>query len=395
MFIVDDITNSFIGKVAKWAYFKTLYSQYSVLYNKKSADCIRESNSPVISVLLSSSQYSLDFLVSRSLQFGFRLPIPDEYKSELEKYSFYTNINEGIANNSHIKSLLINFIKRYYPEIDVECFIKQHTSYVSAFFLEELNKGKSKSNNTILGVYDVSDTKKSLNFEFFTTDYFTYNCIVSMYKQLYSINSQPFVIKGLSDIRRIAPFLCCISIGGFVNIRYQHLNYSLLTKRSCAAACPNQWHSAFDETFDIRDHDNAQGVNHIPSFTECLKRGIWEELKIKLANHEVNMRNISFATVCTESRIECGIYLEVNIKIKRENELKSMLANTRFAYDADNETNFLTAVPYGEIVKFLQNKEDQGEIVTPESKFFASYFHLLNKKIKKIKLLRYLLSYDE
>jgi len=332
----------------------------------------------------------LDFLSSDKPVYGFHFFIPDEYEANLRNYSFYTNSFEGVSNNRLVQNLR-DFVSHYYPEIDIDCFIKRHTTKVADFFLEELKKGKAKSNNTILGVYKVEKIKQNLKFSLFTTDYFSYNCIVSMYKELYSQNNLPFKIKDLSDIKRIVPFMCCIGIGGYINIQNRKLNYSILSKRSCSAACPNQWHFAFDETFDIRDHDSSQRVYHIPSFEECLKRGIWEELKIRLSNHDIKMRNISFVTICTEDRIECGIYLEVNIEIKTMSELSCMLVNTRFASDADNETIQLTIVPYNEIINFLHQRELEGEETTPESKFLAHYFQQLNKSLKPIRLL---LSYN-
>lgn len=382
---------------------------YSYLFLKQCKKFFQNSSQNEILFLQAFPYNSLDNLKVAELSIDFRLDIPEIYASRLKKYNFYTNHDEGCYNqNDRLLMKLVRFIQSNYPHINEEplLIINRFVNTTAEFFLNELNKGKSKSNNSILGIETIRIVNKTNSeIELFTTDYFTYNCIINLYKYLYGIDKTPFQIKSIEEISRLSPFLCCCGIGGFVNLLYKGslLSYknisknpvktikgTLISKRSNSAACPNHWHASFDETFDIRDKNNmVQGEK--PSLKACLSRGLNEELGIHYNSQMHLLKNIVLFFICNKERLETEFFVSIDIEIKSEKDLKLFINRYQCASDSENENSHLLLVPTNKVFDFYTSKIRCGEAVTSEAfelsrlynaldnDYLLSFFHYLKQ----------------
>lgn len=380
---------------------------YYFLYLINSKDYFRRYPHNDVHYLQAFQYNNFDSIKVADLYIDFRFDIPEPYSSRLRDYNFFTNHSEGNCNqNDTILNKLILFIQSNYPFLTNSplSIISQHINLTADNFLRELDNGKSKSNNTILGIESIKMLKhRATEIGLFTTDYFTYNCIVSLYKYLYKINSAPFIISSTNDIEKITPFLCCCGIGGFVNLYYkgslignsivnknpfESLKGTLVSKRSNSAACPNHWHASFDETFDIRDKENLlQGEK--PSLKACLSRGLNEELGIHYNPQKHQIDNIVLFYICSNERLETEFFISIDIEIKSEEELRLFIDKYQCASDAENENSHLIMVPSKEVYNFFLSKKEIGESVTPEALELSHFYYTLENN-RLLRIFKYL-----
>ena len=390
MITILDVISNLIDKLLKFLYDNVLHYIYDIWYTYKSKRIITDINGCDINII---ATYPFDkvgqFNISK-LNLGFKISVPCDIAYQLKDYKFYTDYSEGCRNSNAIGDKLESFINEHYADSisDPKEFIYKVSLDTAYSFLNDLQKGKSKSNNTILGIDTIEKGKKNLlNIRLFTTDYFTYHCIVAIYKKLYAINATPFDVNSLKDVHRLSPFLSCFGIGGFVSIQILNKRYTIVTKRSSTAACPNYWHTSFEETFDIRDNNSTQGRTPTPSLLSCLLRGIEEELGFSLKEYSYQIRNSCIFVIKNHSRLETAVYIDLRIHITSQEELNSLINHIRFASDTENENSQIMIIPYNELHTFYQEKLNSGELVTPEALFFSNFYMGINRKTKILSFL--------
>lgn len=394
--IIIDLLKKIAGKSIES--LKIFDRCYNYFYLNKFSSLLRDNDSNEIRYLKAFHYHSFDNIVVSDITVDFRIDIPNEYSEELKRSNFYTNHEEGCSNKIDYMKKLINFIESNYPQLNEspQVIIDRFVNYTSEYFLNELNNGNAKSNNTILGV----DSFKMRNgnnaeMELFTTDYFTYNCLVRLYKYLLEINKTPFQITSIEDIERVSPFLCSCGIGGFINLKYKGallgrnvlgrnplktIKGTLITKRSSVAACPNHWHASFDETFDIRDKVSAiQGER--PSLGACLSRGLNEELGIHIDSVKHNLKNMVLFCISNSNRLEAEFFVSIDILINSDDDLRAFVDSYQCASDAENENSHLILVPSYKIYDFFKSKRENGEYVTPEALELSRLYSALDRNV--------------
>lgn len=388
-FFISPITKSLSKYVKKLRLFDRIYQ---MIYTK---ECNEFGNKNGICILKALPFNSFNFVKVSNVSRCFRFDIPNNYSSRLMNYNFYSNDKESINNDSEFNFEVIrSFIDNNYPSIKGKSLelINQYIEKTAEYFFNELILGKSKSNNTILGVYSIkSKHNKKIELEMFITDYFTYNCIVSIFKYLYRIDSKPFTINSINDIKKIFPFVCCCGIGGFINLQYKGLpnrfstkskmfshsiSGTLVTKRSNAAACSNHWHASFDETFDIRDKEN-NNPGEKPSLHMCLSRGLYEELGMHYTPQKHFLKNMILFIIINDNRIEAEFFTEIDVAIDSHNDLKNFINQYQCASDAENENSHLLLIETEKTSTFFKNKINNGEKVTPEALYFSEIYNKL------------------
>ncbi len=370
---------------------------FDKLYKKSYLrECKKSKSTDEIYILKALPFDSLDLIKVSDVSRCFRFDIPEEYRAQLNNYKFFSNDSESVNNDSvNNYNVIENFIKNNYSSFDIDThqLIEQHIKETAKHFLTDLEKGKSKSNNTILGVHSiVYNQNKELKLEMFITDYFTYNCIIGIYKELYKLNKKPFIVDSLDKLINIYPFVCCCGIGGFLNLQYKGLlpinstmsrpfsstiSGTLIAKRSNVAACPNHWHCSFDETFDIRDKaTSVQGDK--PSLKMCLTRGLYEELGINYIPKKHNIKNLMLFLIVNNNRLEAEFFTEIVIPINSYYDLRDYISRFQCASDAENENSNLLLVPTENVFTYLTNKKENNEQITPEALYFSQIYNQIN-----------------
>lgn len=390
MITIIDVISNLIDKLLKFLYNFVLHYVYDFWFGYKSKHIINGINNSDINIIAAYPFDKVEQFNISKLTIGFKIPIPYDIASQLKDYKFYTDFSEGCKNCSALGDKLESFIRTHYADSisDPKTFIYEVSLDTARIFLNDLQQGKSKSNNTILGIDAIEEGKKNLlNIRLFTTDYFTYHCIVAIYKKLYIINSTPFDVKNLKDIHRLSPFLSCFGIGGFVSVQISSKRYTIVTKRSSTAACPNYWHTSLEETFDIRDNNSTQGRVPTPSLSSCLIRGIEEELGFSLKEYYYQIRNSCIFIIKNNNRLETAVYIDLRVHITSEDELIALTNHIRFASDAENENSQIMIIPSNELHKFYQEKLSSGELVTPEAMFFSNFYSKINRRTKVLTFL--------
>ena len=140
-------------------------------------------------------------------------------------------------------------------DMNFESFISS-VSHHTADKLAEAVKDKTFFNGDVLGVYSLSDNRTcntehhQFDLELYYSDYFTFKCTVEIFHILCSVRDC-FEIKRAGDVRKYAPFLCSIGMGGFSCLHYGDEEKLLWIKRSGNISAGDMWHFSFDETLNI------------------------------------------------------------------------------------------------------------------------------------------------
>ena len=142
-------------------------------------------------------------------------------------------------------------------DFTLDAFVDVIAQLVSCAFIADLDKKKVMFNGAELGVYSISDGRKLnaenpvIDMDLYYSDYFTFKCMTEMYHVLCSIDDKPFIVRDLSDIRAISPFLCSLGLGGFVATRTRQGSSLMWTKRSGNISSGDMWHFSYDETVSL------------------------------------------------------------------------------------------------------------------------------------------------
>ena len=311
----------------------------------------------------------------------FFFEIPEPYKSELEDKSFKFYSHTRPETNYHQE--LKEFISKEYPEIThINDFINDCIKTTANYFLQALRNGASKHNNLINGIQSVveSEDYEQLDIYTFETDYFTYNCMMEIYRQLRKRKNR-FIVESFEDIERLKWFTSSCGGGGFVILDYYDHEYLLVSKRSKTAACPQYWHFSFDETFDVRD---TTGIATNLSIKQCLEKALQEEVFI-FQEEDNNKRNVTPGLIVAgmiqnEMRFEFELFINVYVHLNNKCDFQEIIDNYNVAPDAENENSEMYIIPASKVSAFLRDRKK----VTPESRLLCKAYEVSNKFIYKI-----------
>ena len=364
---------------------------------------------------LSDSQYSEDELIMSIVPKTLIWDIPEKEKKELITLGFFNKTikKEGdpfyeeyleierrsellqahmdkYGNSCELKDRLEEFIKKNYNYDDIQ--IKELFNKVAITtaenFINEIKKDGTRFNGPMLGVYSINDVNRTLiheqhilSIDLYLSDYFTFKFTVELYHRLRSIENK-FVIEKTSDVKKYAPFLCSLGMGGFVAINNDSTGYLLWTKRGENISSGEMWHFSFDETVhpikdiclnDNKDFvivDNKIRVSPHHNFT----RGLSEEIGI---NNNICIREAGIIEVgiITSDRLEIELlsYVGLSLDSSKGSIEKQMKPITDSASDGKLEIEKIQYIPRNAEASLV------GRLLTPES--YALFQRINAKKI--------------
>lgn len=241
--------------------------------------------------------------------------------------------------------------------------IEKHRKIVAEDFINKLSNQHSIFNGEKYGIYNLRITKSNdreersrLNIEVFETDYFTHCVFRSIYKQLVQENNA-IAMAGKENLMQYRAFLTSFGINTFVitNTSTGETGESIIfATRSSRVANSNGKpiiHLTMNEGLSQTDFDSSE-----VSITQCLYRGLREELGIKERERDY-ITNNSFTDLFLEkNNFEIGIVSQVKMDISFE-DLKAMY---NIAKDSQLETDSLIEVKLkeSEINKFLNSNKN-------------------------------------
>lgn len=296
----------------------------------------------------------------------------------LKKNKMYTLENIHSWLSSHLsdlkyKQITIPCVK----EFSIERFLSIVAEMVACNFIYDINCGKTMFNGAELGVYNISDGRTInsespiVEMELYYSDYFTFKCMTELFHILCSIDDAPFDIKGVKDIKPLAPFLCSLGLGGFI-ASYAKTGVSLMwTKRSDNISSGDMWHFSYDETVSLL-LDAAKDANghivigedqtvHI-DIEKILFRALKEEIGATRDLIEEDNHGLFEVGVIKSERLEIELISQAILRLPESPSLQEQI---REMHDSANDG-------YLEISKIqffpLRNNKDLiGKSLTPES----------------------------
>ncbi len=340
------------------------------------------------------------------------IDIPEEEKKQLKDLLFLNSdnnlqeIEQHLAarqpNNKELYNRIVEFLKEHQDvyTIDKLCeWLKNHSTdkedkelikvkdfsdfipvvakRVAQAFILDLNNKKTLFNGAELGVYEITDTrtpnteKPYVDVQLYYSDYFTFKCMTEMYHILCSIDDKPFTIQNCGDIKRLAPFLCSIGLGGFLSA-YTDGNIQLMwTKRSDSISSGDMWHFSYDETVsllkdavkDSEEHINIATDNSVHlDINSILYRALAEEVGANKSQIKEYNHGIFEIGIIKSERLEVELISYATLHLPND---RPLIDQVKSMHDASNDG-------YMEISKIefipLHNHDALvGRLITPES----------------------------
>ena len=360
------------------------------------------------------------------------LEAPDDYKETLKSLNFYQedkvqkvedHLKKIQPDKEHLLSQLIEFLqihnniysveklyswfethltdKKYTSiklpplrEFNLQSFISLVKAMAACSFISDLKEKKTMFNGAELGIYEITDTRTTnsehpyVDIQLYYSDYFTFKCMTEMYHILCSIDSTPFVIDNILDIKRLAPFLCSLGLGGFV-AAYHDGNVSLMwTKRSKNISSGDMWHFSYDETVSLY-HDSTNTNNHINiandnsvhlDINNILTRALEEEIGISADMIKSEHHGLFEVGIIQSERLEIELISYAVLHMPSSPSLQEQIKNL---HDSANDG-------YLEIadIRFFPLHDETnliGKLVSPESFYISRRLATrLRKNVGKI-----------
>ncbi len=300
------------------------------------------------------------------------IPIPDNKIEDLVSDFFPYNDKVELYTDA-----LKSFVVSNYHQVDYDSLIAIIAEQTADDFIAKKRlSGTANFNKKKFGIYRINTSRTSDNenpiimIELFETDYFTFRVTAKLYQYLYKIDSEPFTrIKSISDLTGYSPFLCSIGTGGLIYSRETIDTEIFLGKRSNNINAGSLYHITFNEGFNTDDKNH---IDQTYCTTECLKRGICEELNLNNIQQEKYLSNalISHALLVNDGyRFETSLYgcMEIffNDKFTKEFFLQAV---SNDAQDGDLEFETIKIIKLSDINNFIQQHS-----LTPECKYMINF----------------------
>ena len=330
-------------------------------------------------------------VINKSLFFD----APKEFREELEELGFYRkdksqeverHIKRINPDGDELKNQLCDFIEKYYNLKEVYIHLIGYISkqkyegivlpleelfgtnvlvdiirrMVACGLLDNLKSGKTVFNGAELGVYKIKDNRTTntehplSEIDLYYSDYFTFKCVTKIYHFLSAIDESPFSIKNTQEINKLAPFLCSIGIGGFLDA-VTNGSTSLLWKRHTNyLSATDIWHFSYDETISllldgVRDEKGQLFIGkdnsvHIDT-GRLLNRAIKEEIGASVHDLKQDSFGIFEIGIIRSERLEIEIISRASIKTNPSEspmgKIRKLFDNTDMGFQELSQMQFL------------------------------------------------------
>lgn len=328
-------------------------------------------------------------------------PIPDALKDKMSEIRFleeersvrYNQLIERVnPEREELKNNLIGYISKYYQEIEeIKTFLENIALIVGERIIKEVTEYKrTYFNGPMLGVYDISSIIRrgevedhSIDMQMYYSDYFTFKFTVELFHNLYS-RKNTFSNIEIGNIKKYAPFLCSLGMGGFLAIK-QGDNHSLMwTRRSNSISSGDMWHFSYDETVHVlkdavMDDKGEIIVSKDREVTidpyKNMYRGLFEENGVHRDMLSRNKGIFGLGLIMSDRlEVEVLSYAEV-IFDSGTRAIQKLKQYKDSSTDGVMEISKLKLLPIGD------NKDLMGLLLTPESKSLSD---VLDAKFDKL-----------
>lgn len=303
---------------------------------------------------------------------------PDTYSRQ----TVYDWLKTHLAGESLYEDILLPSME----EFNWEVFLRIVAEMVARTLIRDLEARKTLFNGAMLGVYDIVRDNRTVNnetsyadVELYYSDYFTFKCMTEMYHILCSISDAPFDIRPGLSIKKYAPFLCSLGLGGFLSVYSEGDILLLWAKRSASISSGDIWHFSYDETVSLYKDANRRNkkilVNEDGSVdivtSQILFRALKEELGVPRESVEEEFHGIFEIGLIQSERLEVelisNVVLHMKTALSRKDQatVPDLLEQLKQMHDASSDG-------YLEISKlqFIPIKDSSqliGRLLTPES----------------------------
>ncbi len=264
------------------------------------------------------------------------------------------------------------------PEcMNIDTFFLLVQKMTACSFIHNLQQKKTLFNGTELGVYEISDTRTTnvedpfIDVQLYYSDYFTFQCMTEMYHILCSMDATPFIINSVADIKRLAPFLCSLGLGGFVVAYHKGVPNLMWTKRSEKISSGDMWHFSYDETVSllkdsVKDEENhivisKDGTVHL-DINQILFRALEEEVGVKRQIVSEENHGVFEIGIIRSERLEIEILSYTALHLPDE---PSLYEQIKIMHDAASdgylEISKIHFTPVNDLHTLISN------LLTPES----------------------------
>lgn len=334
--------------------------------------------------------YSIEDIALRNSGKYFYWQIPDEYREEFCQYCsqdgrpfFETHTIQG-GDNYSIRRCLCAFVLNNYPEIrDVDSYFNGIAKETAMRLLEQLKGGFLLFNHKMWGIDKIASNRgngdsedPTLDVRMFVTDFFTYKFMLNLYKDLNKKDPKVFDgIQTLSDLNKYRPFLCSISVGGFVLMeKLEGKTLELVWVRGRDYSNLDKYHFSYDELFLPYDMSMLSvGGLDISNLYTCACRGIDESLGIYGIGDTVASTDVKLAAVALLKNDE-NLKFEFFSYISVCDNTKELVSNTKKTNKEENVCFVL--LEKESISDFISDKK---VVHSEESVFWAESLYIRHK----------------
>lgn len=356
--------------------------------------------------------YNNETLKLRVVHKSLFYDIPEEYQNELDKRGFnrrdkvlevVRHIMRINPDGDELKNQLCDFIEKYFNLNEVYIHLIDYLSkkkydsivlpseekfctndlidtirkIVACGLIDNLKSGKTMFNGTELGVYNIKDCRTSnaesllLEIDLYYSNYFTFKCMTKIYQFLSSIDESPFSITSTQEVGTLAPFLCSIGLGGFIDAETNGSTSILWKRHTNYLSATDIWHFSYDETVSllldaVKDKNGQLIIGKDNSVyiekSNILNRAIKEAVGASILDLKQDSCGIFEIGIIRSERLEIEMISRASLKTASTEspmgKIRKMFENTDMGFQEFSQLQFLPL-----------NDDDFlfGKILTPES----------------------------
>lgn len=302
-----------------------------------------------------------------------------EWQSELSQY------NQGYdIESEELYSQMITFICNHcnMSHLEVNTIINQAHNQAVDVIEKDSKTNSLMFNGPMVGVYNIrpdripGSERNLLYIDLYQSDYYTFKFTGELYHLLRKKGVE-FTVR-LDNIKKYAPFLCSLGLGGFIIVRHGQEEYLQWVKRSGLIQAKKMWHFSYDETVHllkdlmldenknpIRDENSQMRLDAEILFKRALKEELRLQNKIspkfKKGIFEIGLIE------CDRLEIELLSYavIETDPQLSLEDQLRIYTDSAKDKIERDK----IEYIPFSKegIIKELH-----GKFVTPEALTLAN-----------------------
>lgn len=343
--VVGYLTNMFLDLAkSKVKNYRTLKIRDSLkMTNFKASDAYMPIDHAV-------PQYCEENIRLKYINQSFIIPIPEEYRNELQELGFEYHVETSFRTQTLIDAFKCLGIENF------QTVIKESVQEVAEQFLTALKSGYIRFNGFLFGIDCIrlnrsgEEENAALSIDFYRTDYFTYRVFANIYQK----HKNKFSLNSISKLNAIPHFLSSFGLGCYIIASDDEEDYMIIAHRgSNVIVDQDKLHFSMNEAFSMLDVDMYGN----PSLISCLYRGLKEELGISEA-YNSNIISYGFMDISVDlDRLECGISCYTRLRFNKNFTIEQFSELYRSSKDKELETTEIKFIPMKSLRNFIKENE--------------------------------------